>query len=68
MYDKSGHSALLYKNFWNNHAVLPPNGKQGNWTGPLAQPDWYTIETRGRVPKLSLTIKDNVRQLQCIIS
>ena len=24
--------------------------KDGNWIGPLAQPDWCTIETRGQVP------------------
>ena len=32
-------------NFWNNHAVLPPNGNWGNWTGPIAHPESRTIET-----------------------
>ena len=33
-----------------NHTVLPPNDKEGNWTGPLAQPDGCTIEVKGQVP------------------
>ena len=50
-HEKTRHSALSSRNFLNNPAVLPPNGKQGNWTGfPLVQPDCCTNETRGLVP------------------
>ena len=36
MYDKTGHSLLSHWNFSNDHAVIPPNGKQGNWIVSLA--------------------------------
>ena len=35
--------------------MLPLNGKQGNWTGPLAQPACCTVKTRGQVPQTIIT-------------
>ena len=44
----SGLKSMTHSHFLNNHAVLPPISKQGKWTGPRAQPDCNTTETRVR--------------------
>ena len=34
----------------NTDAMIPPNGKQDNWTGLHAQPNCCTIEPSGQAP------------------